>query len=139
MRKGESENVVEVFKNQLNANLIYKDVTDRFLDKLAGVADPEEKRKIIGGEFIRVFEEEARKLDGIDFLAQGARRPEIRIGRTITPVVQGRSSRLRSRIGLALRNGLPPAVPRSRFRSALLRCYHTRQTGSGSRSGCHPA
>ena len=57
MRKGESENVVEVFKNQLNANLIYKDVTDRFLDKLAGVADPEEKRKIIGGEFIRVFEE----------------------------------------------------------------------------------
>ena len=159
MRKGESENVVEVFKNQLNANLIYKDVTDRFLDKLAGVADPEEKRKIIGGEFIRVFEEEARKLDGIDFLAQGtiypdivesgtktakmvkshhngrrsARRPEIRIGRTITPIVQGRSSRLRSRIGLALRNGLPPAVPRSRFRSALLRCYHKRQTGSGSR------
>ena len=71
MRKGESEDVVEVFKNQLNANLIYKDVTDRFLDKLAGVADPEEKRKIIGGEFIRVFEEEARQLDGIDFLAQG--------------------------------------------------------------------
>ena len=77
MRKGESENVVEVFKNQLNANLIYKDVTDRFLDKLAGVADPEEKRKIIGGEFIRVFEEEARKLDGIDFLAQGTIYPDI--------------------------------------------------------------
>ena len=76
MRKGESENVVEVFKNQLNANLIYKDVTDRFLDKLAGVADPEEKRKIIGGEFIRVFEEEARKLDGIDFLAQGTIHPD---------------------------------------------------------------
>ena len=74
MRKGESENVVEVFKN---ANLIYKDVTDRFLDKLAGVADPEEKRKIIGGEFIRVFEEEARKLDGIDFLAQGTIYPDI--------------------------------------------------------------
>ena len=72
MRKGESENVVEVFKNQLNANLIYKDVTDRFLDKLAGVADPEEKRKIIGGEFIRVFE-----LDGIDFLAQGTIYPDI--------------------------------------------------------------
>jgi putative GMP synthase [glutamine-hydrolyzing] 2 len=77
MRKGESENVVEVFKNQLNANLIYKDVTDRFLDKLAGVADPEEKRKIIGGEFIRVFEEEARKLNGIDFLAQGTIYPDI--------------------------------------------------------------
>ena len=71
MRKGESENVVEVFKNQLNANLIYKDVTDRFLDKLAGVADPEEKRKIIGGEFIRVFEEEAKKIGAVDFLAQG--------------------------------------------------------------------
>lgn len=77
MRKGESEDVVEVFKNQLNANLIYKDVTDRFLDKLAGIADPEEKRKIIGGEFIRVFEEEARKLDGIDFLAQGTIYPDI--------------------------------------------------------------
>ena len=76
-KKGESENVVEVFKNQLNANLIYKDVTDRFLDKLAGVADPEEKRKIIGGEFIRVFEEEARKLNGIDFLAQGTIYPDI--------------------------------------------------------------
>ena len=71
MRKNESESVVEVFKNQLHANLIYVDATDRFLDKLADVADPEEKRKIIGGEFIRVFEEEARKLDGIDFLGQG--------------------------------------------------------------------
>ena len=66
MRKGESEDVVEVFSNQLKANLIYVDVTDRFLDKLAGVEDPEQKRKIIGGEFIRVFEEEARKLDGTD-------------------------------------------------------------------------
>ena len=70
MRKGESEDVVEVFKNQLNANLVYVDATDRFLNKLADVEDPEQKRKIIGGEFIRVFEEEARKLDGIDFLAQ---------------------------------------------------------------------
>ena len=71
MRKGESENVVEVFRNQLCANLIYVDATDRFLGLLEGVADPEQKRKIIGGEFIRVFEEEARKLDGIDFLGQG--------------------------------------------------------------------
>ena len=77
MRKGESENVVEVFKNQLNANLIYKDVTDRFLDKLAGVADPEEKRKIIGGEFIRVFEEEAKKIGAVDFLAQGTIYPDV--------------------------------------------------------------
>ena len=77
MRKGESEDVVEVFKNQLKANLIYVDVTDRFLNKLAGVEDPEQKRKIIGGEFIRVFEEEARKLDGIDFLAQGTIYPDI--------------------------------------------------------------
>ena len=61
MRKNESENVVEVFGKQLDANLVYVDATDRFLDKLAGVADPEEKRKIIGSEFIRVFEEEARK------------------------------------------------------------------------------
>ena len=77
MRKNESENVVEVFKNQLDANLIYVDATDRFLDKLAGVADPEEKRKIIGGEFIRVFEEEARKLEGIEFLGQGTIYPDI--------------------------------------------------------------
>ena len=77
MRKGESEDVVEVFKNQLNANLVYVDATDRFLGKLEGVEDPEQKRKIIGGEFIRVFEEEARKLDGIDFLAQGTIYPDI--------------------------------------------------------------
>lgn len=77
MRKGESENVVEVFGKQMDANLIYVDATDRFLDKLAGVADPEKKRKIIGAEFIRVFEEEARKLEGIDFLAQGTIYPDI--------------------------------------------------------------
>ena len=77
MRKNESENVVEVFRNQLNANLIYVDATDRFLGKLENVADPEEKRKIIGGEFIRVFEEEARKLEGIDFLGQGTIYPDI--------------------------------------------------------------
>ena len=77
MRKNESENVVEVFQNQLNANLIYVDATDRFLGKLENVADPEQKRKIIGGEFIRVFEEEARKLEGIDFLGQGTIYPDI--------------------------------------------------------------
>ena len=77
MRKNESENVIEVFKNQLDANLIYVDATDRFLDKLENVADPEQKRKIIGGEFIRVFEEEARKLEGIDFLGQGTIYPDI--------------------------------------------------------------
>ena len=77
MRKGESENVVEVFRNQLCANLIYVDATDRFLGLLEGVADPEQKRKIIGGEFIRVFEEEARKLEGIEFLGQGTIYPDI--------------------------------------------------------------
>ena len=77
MRKGESEQVIEVFRNQLGANLTYVDATDRFLDKLAGVADPEQKRKIIGAEFIRVFEEEARKLSGIGFLAQGTIYPDI--------------------------------------------------------------
>ncbi|MBD5101703.1 MAG: glutamine-hydrolyzing GMP synthase subunit GuaA, partial [Subdoligranulum sp.] len=77
MRKGESEQVIEVFQNQLNANLIYVDASDRFLDLLAGVDEPERKRKIIGGEFIKVFEEEARKLEGIDFLAQGTIYPDI--------------------------------------------------------------
>ena len=77
MRKNESESVIDVFRNQLDANLIYVDATDRFLGKLENVADPEQKRKIIGGEFIRVFEEEARKLEGIDFLAQGTIYPDI--------------------------------------------------------------
>ena len=77
MRKNESEMVCKVFGENLGANLIYKDCTDRFLDKLAGVADPEKKRKIIGGEFIRVFEEEARKLEGIEFLGQGTIYPDI--------------------------------------------------------------
>lgn len=77
LRKGEPEQVIEVFRNQMNANLVYVDATDRFLDKLAGVDDPEKKRKIIGGEFIEVFAEEARKLDGIEFLAQGTIWPDI--------------------------------------------------------------
>ena len=77
LRKGEPEQVIEVFRNQMNANLIYVDAVDRFLDKLAGVADPETKRKIIGAEFIRVFEEEARKLDDISFLGQGTIYPDI--------------------------------------------------------------
>ncbi len=77
MRKGESEQVVEVFQGELDANLIYIDATDRFLDLLKGVAEPEKKRKIIGGEFIKVFDEEARKLEGISFLAQGTIYPDI--------------------------------------------------------------
>lgn len=77
MRKGESEQVLEVFRNQMDANLVYVDATDRFLDKLAGVKEPEKKRKVIGSEFIRVFEEEARKLEGIEFLAQGTIYPDI--------------------------------------------------------------
>ena len=77
LRKGEPEQVVKVFRDEMDANLIYVDAADRFLDKLAGVAEPEKKRKIIGAEFIRVFEEEARKLDGIRFLGQGTIYPDI--------------------------------------------------------------
>ena len=77
MRKGESEQVIEVFGKELDANLVYVDATDRFLDLLAGVAEPERKRKIIGGEFIKVFDEEAAKLEGIEFLAQGTIYPDI--------------------------------------------------------------
>ena len=77
MRKGESEQIIEVFGRELGANLIYVDATDRFLDLLAGVSEPEKKRKIIGGEFIKVFDEEASKLEGISFLAQGTIYPDI--------------------------------------------------------------
>ena len=77
LRKGEPEQVIQVFRHEMDANLVYVDAVDRFLDKLAGVADPEQKRKIIGGEFIRVFEEEARKLEGISFLGQGTIYPDI--------------------------------------------------------------
>ena len=77
LRKGEPEQVVRVFRDELDANLVYVDATDRFLDKLAGISDPEQKRKIIGAEFIRVFEEEARKQEGISFLAQGTIYPDI--------------------------------------------------------------
>ena len=77
MRKGESEQVIEIFRNQLDANLIYVDATDRFLDLLAGVSDPESKRKIIGKEFIEVFVDEARRLEGIEYLAQGTIYPDI--------------------------------------------------------------
>ena len=77
LRKGEPEQVIRVFRDQMDANLIYVDAVDRFLDKLAGVSEPEQKRKIIGAEFIRVFEEEARKLEGIRFLAQGTIYPDI--------------------------------------------------------------
>ena len=77
MRKGESEQVIEIFRNQLDANLVYVDATDRFLDLLAGVSDPESKRKIIGKEFIEVFVDEARRLEGIEYLAQGTIYPDI--------------------------------------------------------------
>ena len=77
LRKGEPEQVIEVFRGQMDANLVYVDSVDRFLNELAGVADPEKKRKIIGAEFIRVFEEEARKQEGIEFLAQGTIYPDI--------------------------------------------------------------
>lgn len=77
LRKGESEQVIKVFRDEMDANLVYVDAVDRFLDKLDGISEPEQKRKIIGAEFIRVFEEEARKLEGIEFLAQGTIYPDI--------------------------------------------------------------
>ena len=77
LRKGEPEQVVQVFRDEMDANLVYVDAVDRFLDRLSGVEEPEQKRKIIGAEFIRVFEEEARKLEGIEFLAQGTIYPDI--------------------------------------------------------------
>ena len=77
LRKGEPEQVIKVFRGEMDANLIYVDAVDRFLDKLAGVAEPEQKRKIIGAEFIQVFAEEAKKLEGIEFLAQGTIYPDI--------------------------------------------------------------
>ena len=129
MRKGESEQVIDVFRNQLDANLVYVDATDRFLSLLDGVAEPEAKRKIIGAEFIRVFEEEARKVgDEVSFLAQGtiypdiiesgarktggppqrgrpARRPAVRALRARPPAVQGRGSRGWSRARPAREHG----------------------------------
>ena len=77
LRKGEPEEVVEVFRNQMDANLVYVDAIDRFLDKLAGIADSEQKRKIIGAEFIRVFEEEAKKIGTVDYLVQGTIYPDV--------------------------------------------------------------
>ena len=102
MRKNESESVVEVFRNQLHANLIYVDATERFLGKLENVSDPEEKRKIIGGEFIRVFEEEARKLEGIDFLGQGTIYPDV-----VESGVGGESTVIKSHHNVG---GLPDCV-----------------------------
>ena len=96
MRKGESEQVVDVFQNQMDANLVYVDATDRFLDKLVDVDEPEAKRKIIGAEFIRVFEEEARKVgDEVSFLAQGTIYPDIleSAGRRESPPQRWRSAR----------------------------------------------
>ena len=128
MRKGESEQVIDVFQNQMDANLVYVDATDRFLDLLADVDEPETKRKIIGGEFIRVFEEEARKVgDEVDFLAQGTIYPDIlestgrregppqrrrtaggfavRPGGARETAVQGRGARRRPRAGPARVHG----------------------------------
>ena len=102
MRKNESESVVKIFRDELHANLIYVDATERFLGKLENVADPEEKRKIIGGEFIRVFEEEARKLEGIDFLGQGTIYPDV-----VESGLGGESAVIKSHHNVG---GLPDAV-----------------------------
>lgn len=163
MRKGESESVIDVFKNQMDANLVYVDAVDRFLGKLAGVADPEQKRKIIGAEFIRVFEEEARKLEGIEFLAQGTIYPDIVESGTKTakvvkshhnvgglpedlnftlvePLRQLFKDEVRA-CGLEL--GLPHSMvyrqpfPGSRIRRALPGSHNQRTSGSGQGIRCH--
>ena len=149
----------------MDANLIYVDAVDRFLDKLAGVADPEQKRKIIGAEFIRVFEEEARKLEGIEFLGQGTIYPDIiesgtktvkavkshhnvgglpedlkfAAGRAAEDALQGRGARLRQGAGPAGLHGLPPALPRPRPGRALPGRHHPRPPGGRARVRRHPA
>ena len=161
MRKNESESVVEVFKNQLHANLVYVDAVERFLGKLENVSDPEQKRKIIGSEFIRVFEEEARKLDGIDFLGQGTIYPdiiesrqdgevpsqcgrpsggsEVRAGGAVKAAVQGRGPRLRRGAGTASLHGLPSALPGTGSGRALPGRDHPRPSGGRARVRRHPA
>ena len=120
LRKGEPEQVVEVFRDQMKANLVYVDAADRFLDKLAGVEEPEKKRKIIGAEFIRVFEEEARKLEGIEFLAQGTIYPDIlKSGGTCQAAVQGRSACGRQSAWPAGQHGVQTTFPGSGAGCAL--------------------
>ena len=138
LRKGEPEQVIEVFRNQMNANLIYVDAVDRFLDKLAGVSDPEQKRKIIGAEFIRVFEEEARKQDDIAFLAQGTIYPDITesVGVKAHHNVGGLPDDLQFELvepvrpRPAGRHGLPSAFPRPGSRRPLRRRHHAGSPGS---------
>ena len=157
LRKGEPEQVIQVFRHEMDANLIYVDAVDRFLDKLAGVADPEQKRKIIGGEFIRVFEEEARKLEGISFLGQGTIYPDIIESGTKTVkavkshhnvgglpedldfelveplnALQGRGARLRQGPGPARQHGLPTALPRPRPGGALPGSHYPGPSGGSA-------
>ena len=150
LRKGEPEQVIKVFRDEMDANLIYVDAVDRFLDKLAGVSDPEQKRKIIGAEFIRVFEEEARKLEGIKFLGQGTIYPDIIESGTKTvkavkshhnvgglpedldfelvePLKMLFKDEVRAcgkALGLPRFHGVPPALPRPRPGRALPGRHH---------------
>ena len=126
LRKGEPEQVVQVFRHEMDANLVYVDAVDRFLDRLAGVSDPETKRKIIGAEFIRVFEEEARKLEGIGFLAQGTIYPDI----------------LESKDGVKAHHnvgGLPEDLDFELVEPLLSGCDHPRQARVRQGVGCDPA
>ena len=129
LRKGEPEQVVKVFRGEMDANLVYVDGVDRFLDKLAGVAEPERKRKIIGAEFIRVFEEEARKLDGIEFLGQGTIYPDIIESGTKTV----KAVKSHHNVG-----GLPPALPRPRPGRALPGSHHPGPPGGRPGVRRHP-
>ena len=147
LRKGEPEQVIEVFRNQMKANLIYVDATDRFLDKLAGVAEPEQKRMIIGGEFIEVFAEEARKLDGIEFLAQGTIWPDIlesekgiKAHHNAGGLPEDMKFELVEPVKILFKDevrvvgkqlGISSALPWTRAWRALSRRHHPRQAGGG--------
>ena len=155
MRKGESEQVVDVFKNQLDANLVYVDATDRFLNLLDGVAEPEAKRKIIGAEFIRVFEEEARKVgDSVSFLAQGTIYPDIlesdgvKAHHNVGGLPDDLQFELCEPVKLLFKDevrvigrehGRTPALPGPRPGRALPWRHHPRSSGSPARGRRHPA
>ncbi len=150
MRKGESEDVIRVFGEQMDANLIYVDATDRYLDLLAGVAEPERKRKIIGEEFIKIFDEEAAKLEGISFLAQGTIYPDIleskgvkahhNVGglpeemdmELVEPLKLLFKDEVRV-VGEALGLPQPSALPRPRPGCSLPGCHHPRSSGCSAR------
>ena len=144
LRKGEPEQVVKVFRDEMDANLIYVDASERFLSKLEGVEDPEQKRKIIGAEFIEVFAEEAAKQEGIEFLAQGTIYPDILESDGVKAhhnvgglpkdlqfeLVEPVRLLYKDEVRMVGKHGLPSALPGSGSRRKMSGCHNPRQTGS---------